>query len=443
MILFHDFFGFLFDTLFAYLYLKEAEGKDDPSIPKKALGICFLLVTFIFYRTNLIPTIFVFVYRNFGRLFLRILFYTLFLILYKGSDFKLAVFSSGLWTSVYTLCHNIFLTPLTRPFLMGEAKLSGYPLIDQILCILIVYGTKAFFYMLMQHFVSLNNIFRVEGTDAIVLIIILSLSLYIKRVQQLVNDNSFSFRISTMLSTYFIILQIVLLIFLILFERYQKKNRENMILSLQDISVKALLENSRQMRENEESLKAFRHDIKNHSFALQALIQQNDIEGAKKYLSKMNESLQDVNKTYSTGNKLFDALLKQKLAKLEKQDIDIQVDVNFQNTGFIDHYDLCVIVGNTLDNAIEALAQMEASQKRYIRIKGTTSAGQLIYMIENSCSASSSSGFKTTKSDSSLHGYGLRNVKKAVTKYKGEVNIYKEENRFRLTIIIPIPDQYC
>ena len=174
---------------------------------------------------------------------------------------------------------------------------------------------------------------------------------------------------------------------------------------------------------------------------MSVLLENHDIDAAREYLHEIDEGLQDVNRIYNTGNHLLDGLLKQKSDLAERKDISFEVNVDFRKGDFISPYDLCTIISNILDNAIEANEKIEDKENRFIRVRGSESAGQLILGIENPDPKDNESELlSTTKKDHKLHGYGLKNVKTAVRKYNGELNIFRENSNFILTIIIPLPE---
>ncbi|MBQ6216569.1 MAG: GHKL domain-containing protein [Erysipelotrichaceae bacterium] len=441
MISFNDLVGFLVDTLFAYMVLKRTEGKDDIPDSRKMISLLFLAMTIILYSINLFSAVPVSELRNLIRLLLRILLYYLFVRTYRGSSAMVSLFYSSFCASLYTLCHNIFLTPLTRSFLMATHAFTGIHFLDVFLCILIVYGTKILIYYLVFRFVPFDYVVDVDLISFFTLIIVMMISVFIKSVQQSLGEIISLSSLHLQISIYFIILQITLIAFLIIFEHYRSKVHENLILSIQDINTKAILENTRQNFENEESLRSFRHDVKNHITAVSVLLENHDIDAAREYLHEIDEGLQDVNRIYNTGNHLLDGLLKQKSDLAERKDISFEVNVDFRKGDFISPYDLCTIISNILDNAIEANEKIEDKENRFIRVRGSESAGQLILGIENPDPKDNESELlSTTKKDHKLHGYGLKNVKKAVRKYNGELNIFRENSNFILTIIIPLPE---
>ena len=111
----------------------------------------------------------------------------------------------------------------------------------------------------------------------------------------------------------------------------------------------------------------------------------------------------------------------------------------------MDIMDICTILGNALDNAIECEKKIQEKEKRLIDVAIFSKKDFLIMRFENYFDGElkfSEGNLKTTKTKrSELHGYGIKSIKHAVKKYGGAVNINVEENWFELKVLIPIPSK--
>lgn len=117
--------------------------------------------------------------NNWVRFFLRFALYTGYLVAAKGSSLSLCMYGGALCAAVYTLCHNILLTPITRPLLSVQVSFSTSPLLNLSLCAGIVYGTKAILYVCVFRSAPLSPALQVSAVRAAVLAAVVITSLYI------------------------------------------------------------------------------------------------------------------------------------------------------------------------------------------------------------------------------------------------------------------------
>jgi len=183
-----------------------------------------------------------------------------------------------------------------------------------------------------------------------------------------------------------------------------------------------------------------RHDMKNHIIALSALSRNKEWEKIDHYLKNMECSALDAGEDM-TGNKAVDALLYQKRKRAEEEKINWDCDVQMPKGCSINEFDLCVLFGNILDNALEACGRMQCVECRFINIQAKTVKKCFLLEVKNSMDMTEkcADGF-TNKGDSQEHGIGLLNVGDVVKKYNGVVNIEAEKGIFVISILMPFPD---
>jgi len=179
----------------------------------------------------------------------------------------------------------------------------------------------------------------------------------------------------------------------------------------------------------EERIKEIYHDMKNHLLLLEEC-EGNDSEK----ISYLRKELMQYEDYYRTGNKFVDIILKDKLAKATEYNIQIEDNIELMDVDFIEPLDLSTIFGNLLDNAIEACRFIEKSQERRIWISAKKEKNLLVIGIKNN---------KQNKkvdhvSKKVIHGYGLTNVRNAVHKYGGEIDINEAKGNFVVNIVVPL-----
>ena len=168
--------------------------------------------------------------------------------------------------------------------------------------------------------------------------------------------------------------------------------------------------------------------------AIEEYFRRDDSKGGQAYIASMDDAISKTQRSVSTGNIALDAMINSKLLIAESKKIEFKTNIQiYENLG-IEPIDVCVIFGNALDNAIEACEKLK--DKKYICIQIIYDEDCVICKISNSCAENKSINLKTTKRDEKNHGYGIENIKAALSKYKHVLNLEQKENEFVLSFII-------
>lgn len=186
-----------------------------------------------------------------------------------------------------------------------------------------------------------------------------------------------------------------------------------------------------------------RHDMRNHVIALSGLFEGKEWEKIGQYLKNMEGSgLETGGET--TGNKAVDALLYQKRKQAERENIKWKCDVWLPKVCGINEFDLCVLFGNILDNALEACERMwrqkpHCREDCFVDMQVKVMKKCLLLEVKNSMDITEkyAEGF-TKKENPKEHGIGLLNVGEVVRKYNGAMNIEAENGVFVIAILIPL-----
>ena len=194
------------------------------------------------------------------------------------------------------------------------------------------------------------------------------------------------------------------------------------------------------MAEQYRQSERLRHDMKNHIIALSALSRHKEWEKIDDYLKKMEDIVLDTGGDL-TGNKTVDALLYQKRKQAEEEKIKWECDVQMPKDCCINEFDLCVLLGNILDNALEACGRMQQEECRFINIQAKAVKKCFLIEVKNSMDRTEkfTEGF-TKKGDSQEHGIGLLNVGDVVRGYHGVMNVEAKNGIFVISILVPFPD---
>ncbi len=164
------------------------------------------------------------------------------------------------------------------------------------------------------------------------------------------------------------------------------------------------------------------HDFHNHIGVLRQLLAHEKYGEAVRYLDELQAPVQDLTATVWTGDETADYLINSKAAVAEATGIRFQAQVEFPRRTNIRSVDLCAILGNLLDNAIEAARQVPDQSDRTVALTIRRIHQMLVIKVENSFAAApvqENGQLKTTKTEGGLHGWGLKSAQTAAEKYDG------------------------
>ena len=186
-------------------------------------------------------------------------------------------------------------------------------------------------------------------------------------------------------------------------------------------------------------MRGWRHDYHNHIQTLKAyhaLAQNAEIA---EYLNKLETDLAEVDTLIKSGNIMVDAILNSKLSLAKARGISINAKAIVPEFINLSEIDLCVIIGNLLDNAIEASMKIKDPAQRFIRVYMDLKRNNLYITVTNS------SGGEINKHDSKYlsskgpnHGFGIMRTDRIVQKYGGFINRNSEEGVFTSEIMLPL-----
>ena len=185
-------------------------------------------------------------------------------------------------------------------------------------------------------------------------------------------------------------------------------------------------------------MRGWRHDFRNHIQLLAAYAQKGDLEAVKSYLAELEQDLARVEPTVKTGNAMADAILNSKISLARSKGVPVRADARIPVKLSISDLDLCVILGNLFDNAIEASVKLPESQ-RLIRLYMDMKGSQLYISFTNFAPGGkltqAGGRFSTTKG--SGHGFGLLRIDSVVKRLGGYLRRASEEGAFTTEILLP------
>ena len=188
--------------------------------------------------------------------------------------------------------------------------------------------------------------------------------------------------------------------------------------------------------------RGWRHDYHDHIQTMKAYLAMGRLEELSDFLGELDKDLLTVDTVIKTGNVMIDAILNSKisLAKARGIKVDAKAIVPKDLNISISEIDLGLVIGNLMDNAMEACVLIEAEENRFIRVYIDILKGQLyIYIMNSAVGKRKRIGriYESTK-DGAYHGFGLMRIDKVVDRYHGYLDRQDEEGVFATEVMLPL-----
>lgn len=228
---------------------------------------------------------------------------------------------------------------------------------------------------------------------------------------------------------------LVLILFLAYFIIESKE--EKMKLNFAEMRNQLLEENYKTINDIYMSNAKLYHDLNNHLNVLYQLLDQGNEEEAKEYITNISKPILKLSQVTWTGVDVIDVIINSKIEKMEEKGIEYDINVEFpQNTNIMPN-DICTILANLLDNAIEAASKLQNSRSISLTIRKINHF--LMIKVLNSCIENKNEFIQfpeTTKEEKELHGWGLPSVMGTVEKYDGVLKCLNQNNQFIVKVIL-------
>ena len=186
------------------------------------------------------------------------------------------------------------------------------------------------------------------------------------------------------------------------------------------------------------TMRGWKHDWHNQLQVLSAYLDSEEYERAREYLDEVNQAVLRIDTVIKTGNTMVDAILNSKVSLMKSHQIQVEAEAKVPASLSVPDVDLCIIIGNLLDNAMEACVQLESGNRFvhiYIHIKGA----QLYMSFTNSAGKKQKKvGNLFLSSKGSNHGFGLTRVDSLVAKNGGYLTRASEDGGYTTEVILPL-----
>lgn len=191
-----------------------------------------------------------------------------------------------------------------------------------------------------------------------------------------------------------------------------------------------------EVRSIHKEMRGYKHDFHHHLQTLKGQLEAGEFDRALAYIEQLDNQLMNVDTLLKTGNVSLDAILSAKIAQAKTENIAVVVKANVPDALTISDLELSIIIGNLLDNAIEACRTVTG--ERFIRIFTSMKGTMLYFSMLNAAGAKkkkTGSLFVTHKDG--VHGFGLRRVEAILKEHGGWVKYNSEDGAFTSEFLVP------
>lgn len=225
-------------------------------------------------------------------------------------------------------------------------------------------------------------------------------------------------------------------VFIIYFVRIKNEEENRMLTMRNDL----LESNYQSLRKAYDENRMLYHDFKNHMLAVNQFIQEKRNEEASEYINTYIHCVLSINQRVQSECKIIDIIVNCKIAEALEKYIDFKYEIEYIGEICIEDIDMCALLANLLDNAIEACEKIEKG-KRWIGLKIKRRNEMLFIWIENSIGVGiveQDKFFKTSKENKKLHGLGMKSIDNVIRKYDGHKEYKIQKDKFQIYISVPL-----
>ena len=366
------------------------------------------------------------------------------------ANFKVSLLYATLTTEILLLCNGIVssLMSLPYPWLPAFFHEPGN-IAAMLICEAASFFLSGFCYYIVYRYFSRDDLYPVDDFDTtmgiqqmflifVPILMIFIMSNYINAIEydfqfEILVDKGPAghfFSHGQMLAMYFLGLASLFCI-LFSYKKLQQIFRLSTEISLLEQQEHSLNQYVEEAKTRYDETKSLRHDIRNHIAVVKKLLQNGKLEEAITYMEDLDDMAEKMSFPCSTNNPVVDILVGNKLGIAKSMGIDVDCSLLLPYPCGLRDIDICIVLSNALDNAIQAVKSLDAGTEKYIRVSGRIQGDFLMMEIENSFH-----GKRAFKK-----GTGLLNINAVAEKYGGAMSIETQENVFVLHVLLIIPQQ--
>lgn len=192
-----------------------------------------------------------------------------------------------------------------------------------------------------------------------------------------------------------------------------------------------------EVRSIHREMRGYKHDFHHHLQTLRGQLEAGELERAIRYIDELDRDIMHVDTLLKTGNVCVDAILSAKLALAKSAGVPVTVKANLPDELTLSDVELSIIIGNLLDNAIEACSAV-APEERFLRLYMSVKGNMLYFSMLNSAGKKQvkRGGFFSSRKDG-LHGFGLKRAESLIRQHGGWCKYNSEDGAFTSEFLVP------
>lgn len=223
---------------------------------------------------------------------------------------------------------------------------------------------------------------------------------------------------------------LVLLVMILVLSDYEKKEKAATFSKMREAYYQGLQREQIQVR-------TLRHDLRNHLYVVQGLLERAEYKKAESYLKELMDSPALYGSRRICENEIANVVLSAKYEDMVQRGLEGNFQVVLPRTLPIADTDLCALLGNALDNAIEAA---ENAKNKKILVRCLAEKGLFMLRMQNDMRGDEHADLSTTKKDKKQHGFGIAGMQEIAARYDGSLEIKRKNGKFELIVCLPLKE---
>ncbi len=248
--------------------------------------------------------------------------------------------------------------------------------------------------------------------------------------------DDFSFQIMNLISTVVLIFANISVFYIIDKINEMAQAKEKLLFTENHIANQAI--HYQELYNYQNELRVFRHDIRNRLFSLMAMVKDGQADKAVQIMENNLNWLEEMNgNIVNSGNPIIDALLQSKLHLAKEKKIKLNLQIKLAGEIKVDELELAIVLGNALDNAIEAVEKVPDKDKKFINLNLMSTDDRISMTVTNPVKDDiNTEKLKTTKPDKRNHGFGTQSIRTVAHRYDGVAEFKCEDKMFTVNLNI-------
>ncbi len=242
------------------------------------------------------------------------------------------------------------------------------------------------------------------------------------------NSHSLSMNLGLAVLPFVLLTALVLLFTIMILADHEQLEQADRLASLRENYYQGLQKEQRQVRQ-------LRHDLRNHLTAVQGVLEAGSTDKALAYLEEISGSPALQGTRRFCENETANVVLASKAEEMEHKGLEGDFAVSLPGDLPVADTDLCALLGNALDNAIEAASKAE---DRKIIVRCRAEKGLFMLRVENTVTGEVSPSLETSKADKTAHGFGIAGMREIAARYGGTLDVQVRSGRFELVVCFPL-----